>query len=124
MRLVGTFEQNDHSTQFADYLLTLGISVHAEELDGHWEVWVRDEDHLDQAKSELELFLQNPADVRYQEARSTADQIRQLSLDYAAADGAVLYMSTGVNMAAGRWLKQTNRQTNRRIGVGEEARAE
>ena len=77
MRLLGTLSQQAQAQCLADYLLTLGISTQVNPDSGSWEVWVRDEDHLPQAREEWQRFLANPSDTRYQAAIRSAAAIRR-----------------------------------------------
>ena len=53
---------------------------HAENEPDGWAIWVRDENHLDQAKEELGRFAEDPADARYDGADAAAHTIRQQEL--------------------------------------------
>jgi GlpG protein len=77
MRQIGTLPTKDAASRFSDYLLTQGVEVKTEEDAGGWVIWVRDENHLDRAREELNLFAQNPADERYQTATRQAVSIRR-----------------------------------------------
>ena len=76
MRQVGTLLKEQDAYRFADYLLTQGITVHAEPDGDEWVIWVRDEDHLDRAEQELENFSRAPDDRRYRDVASAAQSIR------------------------------------------------
>ena len=78
MRLLGEIESSDHTTRLVAWLMTKGIKVKVEPTGGEnesYEVWVRDEDLLDQAKTELGGFLANPQADKYNEAIKAADAI-------------------------------------------------
>ena len=78
MRLLGEIESSDHTTRLVAWLMTKGIKVKVEPTGGEnesYEVWVRDEDLLDQAKTELADFLANPQADKYNEAIKAADAI-------------------------------------------------
>ena len=78
MRLLGEIESSDHTTRLVAWLMTKGIKVKVEPTGGEnesYEVWVRDEDLLDQAKTELADFLANPQADKYNEAIRAADAI-------------------------------------------------
>lgn len=77
MRQAGILEKETEAHQFADYLVTQGISAHAEFETSGWTVWVRDEDQIEQAKDELENFKRMPDDARYAGVSSKAQSIRQ-----------------------------------------------
>lgn len=77
MRLIGHVPTQTQAEQVSDYLLTQGIETHIEPSpDGQWQVWIEHDDHLEQGQTELQTFLKNPSDPRYQHARTEADRIR------------------------------------------------
>ena len=57
------------------YLFTQGIQNHVDRVDQQFEIWVKDEDQLAQAKSCLEEFLANPDDAKYRTAVHQADSL-------------------------------------------------
>jgi len=77
MRSLTTIEGKSDAESFVAYLLTLGISTHVEPVStavvpganastpDSWEVWIKNEDRLDQAKQELAEFHSNPKDPKY-----------------------------------------------------------
>lgn len=77
MRQLGTLPSESDAHRLAAWLVTQRIDAHAEEDREGWKVWVRDEDHLPQARAALEHFRANPQDERYQGAESTAERIRR-----------------------------------------------
>ncbi|MEZ6112923.1 MAG: rhomboid family intramembrane serine protease [Pirellulaceae bacterium] len=74
MRLVGQLPNENDAQRFAAFLITEGITAHAEAEDGHWSVWVREEDATDRAKQELEAFRSQPRDARYQNVERLAQE--------------------------------------------------
>lgn len=51
MRLIGTLESEDLVASFGDYLFLSNIENNVEQgKDGAWEIWVHDDDQLDQAQ--------------------------------------------------------------------------
>jgi len=68
MRLIGFVENVQQAERISAYLMTREISTHTEEDGEQVQIWVKDEDQLDQAKQLLEEFRENPDDVRYREA--------------------------------------------------------
>ena len=77
MRQAGTLESQEAAQRLADYLLTLRIAGRVEPANQRWPLWILDENQLERAKQELQAFLQNPADPRYDAARQAADVRRQ-----------------------------------------------
>jgi len=87
MRSLTTIEGKSDAESFVAYLLTLGISTHVEPVahttqtgsnasgDDAWDVWIKNEDRLAQAKEELAVFLANPKDPKYANALRQANQI-------------------------------------------------
>ncbi len=85
MRQLATFEQSDKAQRLTDYLFASGMRVTLERNDGHWAVWVIDEDDLARAKEELTAFRENPDDEKYRAAREVADEMRNRELKEAKA---------------------------------------
>jgi GlpG protein len=88
MRSLTTIEGKSDAEAFVAYLLTLGISTHVEPTSPPsmgsalesvrpeaWEVWIKNEDLMAQAKEELDNFLANPKDPKYAAALKQANQI-------------------------------------------------
>lgn len=83
MRQVGSLDSQADAQRFTDYLATLGIRAQCEPDSATWAVWVRDEDHLEQARRELEAFRQMPLDARYlgverEAAARRREELRQI----------------------------------------------
>lgn len=77
MRQLATFDSVEQARRLAAYLVTQRIAAHAEQENGGYGVWVRDEDHLQQARQVLEHFREHPGDGRYDGAESAAQQLRK-----------------------------------------------
>ena len=78
MRQIGTIDTESQARVFRSYLLTLGIHSDVEQSrDRHWEIWVHEENRLDEGRAELEQFLANPKDTRYQAAMATGKGIEK-----------------------------------------------
>lgn len=88
MRSLTTIEGKSDAEAFVAYLLTLGISTHVEPASvpslappgtsqraDTWEVWIKSEDRLSQAKEELVSFQANPKDPKYSSALRQAKEI-------------------------------------------------
>lgn len=80
MRQIGTFEKEKTAQHFVDFLITLGIGAHSEREQDGWSIWVRDEDRLEQARTELVDFRRNPEDPRYAEVTRQAQAIRDANV--------------------------------------------
>jgi len=81
MRSIGEIQDTEQATNFCGYLN--GIDIHSEiEQEGPdggpWTIWVHNEDNLDQAKSEFNLFRQNAEDPRYQKIAEEASQQKRI----------------------------------------------
>lgn len=88
MRSLTVLEGQANTESFVAYLLTRNISTHVEPTDTtktRWEVWIRDEDRLDEAQQELAQFLADPANTRYQQAVRDARTILKEQQEQAAA---------------------------------------
>jgi GlpG protein len=75
MRQLGTLATQQDAQRFTSWLLANRIEAHAEQADGGWAVWVRDEDHLPQAREALTHFREHPLDQRYQDAERSAQAV-------------------------------------------------
>jgi GlpG protein len=76
MRQIATLPP-DRAQLFADYLLTLQIETRLERQAQGVALWVRDEDKVQQARTELEAFLSDPMGQRYTQARGKASALRE-----------------------------------------------
>ncbi len=79
MRCLGEIQSRRQAELFVAYLLTQGISTHvdaagADDSD-RWEIWVRDEDRLDDASQLLQQFKADPQHPQYQDAVRDAAKI-------------------------------------------------
>jgi GlpG protein len=77
MRQIGTLADGPSAHRLADYLLTQGIETQLTPQDGHWEVWVRDEDRVARARDELVAFTANPDEPRFRAAARRAADLRR-----------------------------------------------
>jgi len=77
MRQIGTLDLATEAERFAAYLVTQGIDAFAEEEGGAWVIWVRDENHLEDARNELKQFRVDPQAPQYAGATRKAEQIER-----------------------------------------------
>lgn len=77
MRQIGTLPRNVDPRILADHLLSLGITNRIDERPDGWAVWIHNEDHLAQARDELEAFRQDPTAGHYNASVQTARARRQ-----------------------------------------------
>jgi len=78
MRYLAQIEGKQQAETFVAYLLTQSISTHIEgnsDNEQLWEIWIRDEDALEQARAELAHFQSQPEDPKYAAAIPNARQI-------------------------------------------------
>lgn len=84
MRCLGQINGRSAAESFVAYLLTQDITTQIEAVGDiasetdpvdRWEIWVRDEDKLQQARSELAQFVDSPRDPKYASALSQAKTI-------------------------------------------------
>ena len=77
MRHLGNLDSSEQAEKFLAYLLVQGIEGHTETQSGPAEVWVKDEDRLAEAMSELAAFRENPSDEKYADALTRARAIKK-----------------------------------------------
>ncbi len=77
MRLIGHLPDEESARRFADFLLVESMESQVEpEAGGQWAVWVHDDEHLDQAASELEAYRREPGSKKYVGAAKPAAEKR------------------------------------------------
>jgi GlpG protein len=77
MRHIATLADEEAARTFTDYLLTLRIESRLDRQPDGWDLWVCDEDRVEQARAELAEFTRNPTDPRYTGAIQTATALRR-----------------------------------------------
>ena len=77
MRQIGTIPDADDARRLADHLLTLGITSRIDDRPGGNQVWIHREDQVEAARGELEAFLKDPGDPRYQGVSQSAKALRK-----------------------------------------------
>jgi GlpG protein len=77
MRQIGTINDPAEAKQFADYLLTLGITSRVDPSPQGSIVWVHREDRVTEAAEEFAAYQKNPHDPKYQAVSSTAKMLRK-----------------------------------------------
>jgi GlpG protein len=78
MRIIGHLEGEASARAFGDYLLVQGVENDVEaEKDGTWAVWIRAEDELDRARTELEAFRANPSDPKFKNSARAAAGMKE-----------------------------------------------
>lgn len=77
MRLIGSLKDKIPAEKFAAYLLTQGIKTHLESENDEIEIWIKDEDQIDQAVEMLAEYRQDPQAAKYTEAIPRAREIQE-----------------------------------------------
>lgn len=85
MRRIGTLSDKEAAETFRDYLLTQQIEADLDATDEEWAIWVHDEDRIDETKSQLDEFRENPRADKYRKAIVEADRIRHRKVQQAIA---------------------------------------
>jgi len=78
MRLIGQLDQEQEARTLADYLYSQGIEAQVDpHPEGHWEIWVLDDDAVETGRQHLQRFQQHPQAPEFVEgARQGAQQQR------------------------------------------------
>jgi GlpG protein len=85
MRQLGTVPDQRNAQRFADFLLTKGIPLSVDPAPTGWAIWVRNEDHLDEARRQFAEFQAAPDAPIYSDAARPAEQLRAEEQRRAAA---------------------------------------
>ena len=80
MRQIGSISDPTHAQVFVDYLVIQGIPAQAESDEGGWSIWVRDENDVETARSNLAEFKVNPYDLRYADVAREAKKLRDAEI--------------------------------------------
>jgi GlpG protein len=77
MRLIGHLSSEPGARLFGDFLLVCGIENAVEEdSPAGWGIWVAEEDKVDEAKSFLAEFCENPESAKFRESARGASSLR------------------------------------------------
>ncbi len=76
MRMIGSIPDAEQAQRFEDYLVAQGIQATLEQSARGMDVWVHHDDQVDPARQEIDRFLANPADARYDAHAGAAERIR------------------------------------------------
>ena len=77
MRQIGTLSSDQQARIFEDYLLTRGIKSTMDETGEGWVVWIYNEDQIEQAREELNTYLENADDPIYHKVAQTVRTVRK-----------------------------------------------
>ena len=80
MRQIGSISDPTHAQVFVDYLVIQGIPAQAESDEGGWAIWVRDENDVETARSNLAEFEMNPDNLRYADVGREAQKLRDAEI--------------------------------------------
>ncbi|MCU0710612.1 MAG: rhomboid family intramembrane serine protease [Pirellula sp.] len=78
MRHLTDLDSRENAENFVAYLITIGVSTHVEQESGvpsRWSVWIKEEDKLSLARSELDAFRADPANPKYAQSKARANAI-------------------------------------------------
>ncbi|HEV7281430.1 MAG TPA: rhomboid family intramembrane serine protease [Pirellulaceae bacterium] len=75
MRLIGTLPDTAQARRFVAYLHTVGIESSEEAAAAGRQIWVRDEDAVERARSEMERFREDPAGSKYLAAEKQSREL-------------------------------------------------
>ncbi len=75
MRRIGQVGTKQQAERITAWMLTRDIAIRCEEENGRWEIWVRDEDQIDEAAGELQSFQADPDAPRYRAAVDEANRL-------------------------------------------------
>jgi len=76
MRQIGNLPDEAQARLFSDHLIANRIRNEIEAEDSAWAVWIKDEDHVEDAKVRLVRFRANPGAPEFQSDRSKAAEAR------------------------------------------------
>lgn len=77
MRQIGTLPTEHQASVLTDWLIAEGIEAKYERELAGFEIWVKDEDRLSQARAEFEAFQAEPQAARYVQASARAAEVRR-----------------------------------------------
>ncbi len=69
MRLIGTLPTQDDAENLSAWMTVEGMANHVDLVDGKFEIWIKEEDHVAVARDALRAFLNNPKDAKFADAR-------------------------------------------------------
>jgi len=81
MRHIGTLSDAGLAERVSAYLTVNGIANHIDEDGGNFDVWVKDEDRVDDAMTEFESFEKSPNDGKYINAVTQAQDLIEKEIE-------------------------------------------
>ena len=104
MRHIGTISDSGQAEKFSAYLTVKGIANQIEPDGNGFDVWVKDEDQLDRAHSELADFFTDPLHPRYEQSVELAKSIKKEEEEKRAkASKNIVNVREGVNQPSRRY---------------------
>ncbi len=107
MRSIGHWHDESQAKHFGDFLCGEGIENQVDQnLQGHWEIWVLDDENLPRAGGLFDQFRRAPGDPRFAAASRTAatrrqqDQKTQIGKRVRMIDGRTIFYSPPVPVGA------------------------
>ncbi|MBT3194841.1 MAG: rhomboid family intramembrane serine protease [Verrucomicrobia bacterium] len=86
MRKIGHIDETHAATLFSDYLYAQGVGNEIEGDEGSgWDVWVHNEEQLEAATREFEVYLKDPGAPRYAAAEKVAEELHRKEKKSASA---------------------------------------
>ncbi len=78
MRLIGHLKTEETARTLSDFLYVQGLENHIEhDTSDGWGIWIRSEDHIEEANAWLASYRQNPEDPQFKKAFAQAQKLRQ-----------------------------------------------
>lgn len=81
MRHIGDIKDSAQAQRFGDILYSKGIAHSVDEADGNWEIWISDEDHMDEARILLSRFQGHPNAEEFADAAAKANKLRTVEAE-------------------------------------------
>ena len=104
MRQIGKLTDEESAKRLVAFLLTKGIKSLADVHDGHWEIWIKEEDDVDSSRAIFDDFIAHPDNKKYADAVVKAQMIAEEELQRQ------LKNRDNVVDVRGRWAKPHNRR--------------
>jgi GlpG protein len=107
MRSIGYWQDESQAKRFGDFLYDEGIENQVDQnLHGHWDIWVLDDENIERAGPLFDQFRQSPDDPRFAAASQAAatrrqrDQKAQVGKRVRMIDGRTIFYSPPVPVGA------------------------
>ena len=77
MRIIGHLPDEANARRFSEFLWAKSVANEVEADEAEWAIWVEDEEHVEEARSELERFRVEPEHSDYASVSRRAEKARQ-----------------------------------------------